>query len=117
MVAFTPKIMINGSKFSANQKNIFDMDLDVRKSITITEETKFQNQNIQNISYNFPQNKNLMSYNDPKSMFSGPTIDQPLFEAAWKVDYFEMGSCLGRGKFSTVYIARFFLRFLILKRN
>ena len=79
------------------------MDLDVRKSITINNETKFPNQNIEDIRYNL-QNENFTNYN---AIFLGPKIDQPLLEAAWKVDFFEMGPCLGRGKFSTVYIARF----------
>ena len=116
----TPKMIINGSKFSANQKNIFDVDLAPRKSIELEDSSKIFNSSnspsnfVTNVSHNVD---NLLYkidesaiYNAPKSKFSyqiqSPNMDQVFVESFWKADCFEMGACLGRGKFSTVYLAR-----------
>ena len=109
----TPKIMINGSKFSANQKNIFETELNVRNSITldenqrprvnIMEKPKNPPNYIQSNEFSSPKTADSLIYNVPKPQFH----DKPMNDVIWKIDQFEMGPCLGRGKFSTVYVARY----------
>lgn len=117
-------MIINGSIFSANKKNIFDVDVEPRKSVELIDSSDFFH--INNGEKNFTTNvspnlENLLYkidesaiYNLPKSKFSyknqSPKIDQ-VFVESWKADCFEMGPCLGRGKFSSVYLAKYIKKF------
>lgn len=50
-------------------------------------------------------------YQPQRSKFASPLLETPLLDPVWKMEYFEMGASLGRGKFSSVYVARFGLKY------
>lgn len=124
--------MINGSQFSANRKNIFEIEHNARKSIDLNSNPALEFAKMQfstpindlNSANNNNNNKTLEAllneiddstiYSAPKSRFSIP-INKQIIEIPWKLEYFEIGKCLGKGKFSSVYVAKYlkFLKFTI----
>ena len=89
--------MINGSQFSANRKNIFEIDHEIRKSIDLNssdnhflEFSQIQSStplnstknNNQNTDHNLESLLNAIDdstiYHQPKSRFSIPTINKQL---------------------------------------
>ena len=46
-----------------------------------------------------------------ESIIIGESIDPKISFQKWKIENFEMGKLLGRGKYSSVYLARFLLIF------
>lgn len=141
VILSTPKIKINGIRFTANVENIFDSNENLRNSVDlsnseykkrskvsiITEERedfgiqKFINEpktisSMENDKFKNYEKKEESKTNDFEKEFkfspaqewnlANPLQDRLLVRNHWKMENFDMGNILGRGKFSNVYLAR-----------